>query len=76
MNADQRFPVGTQFMTRGKAGRLCTVTDFHVTRNLAGDVVKVRYVATHPLMGQEITDSDVPETTVAMGVAALKEKSR
>lgn len=59
--------IGTQFKTRGKYPRKCTVVDIHTTTNHAGEVVKVRYVATHSFMGQIITDSDVTETTIAMG---------
>ena len=62
-----RFVVGTQFMTRGKAPRLCTVVDIWRTYNTAGELVKLRYVATHELMGQTLTDYDVVETTIAMG---------
>lgn len=68
MNATQRFPVGTRFRTRGKCPRECVVVDYHVTRNLAGEIVKARYVATHQLMGQDVVDLDVPEATIAMGL--------
>lgn len=69
---EQRFPVGTEYMTRGKAPRLCVVKDFLVTRNLAGDVVKTRYVSTHEICGQIVEDNDVCETTIAMGVLEPK----
>lgn len=62
------YPLGTTFKTRGKAPKLCTVVDVLKTYNLAGDLVKVRYVATHEFMGQTVTDSDVPATTIAMGL--------
>lgn len=63
-----RFPVGTQFTTRGKHVRLCTVIDVWTTTNLAGEVVSVRYVATHEFCGQIVTDNDVCETTIARGL--------
>lgn len=63
-----KYPVGTQFWSRGRHPRLCTVVDVHQTYNLAGEMVKLRYVATHELAGQTITDRDVPETAVAMGL--------
>lgn len=63
-----RFPIGTKFLTRGAHPRECTVTDWLVTRNSAGFIVKVRYVAQHQFLGQIIQDSDVPETTIAMGI--------
>lgn len=68
VNFPQRFPVGTRFRTRGKYPRECVVVDYHVTRNLAGEIVKARYVATHQFIGQEVVDLDVPETTIAMGL--------
>jgi len=66
----KHYPVGTQFMSRGKFPRLCTVTDVLTTTNLAGDVVSVRYVATHTTVGgQLVTDATVVDTTIAMGLA-------
>jgi hypothetical protein len=62
-----RFQIGQQFTTRGKRPRLCTVTDILKTYNARGELVRVRYVATHEFMGQTVTDHDVCETTVAMG---------
>ncbi len=63
-----RFPIGTQFRPIGKKDRLCTVVDFHTTRNLAGEIVREHYVATHSFMGQTITDLYVCETTIARGL--------
>jgi hypothetical protein len=63
-----QFKVGTQFMTSGKHPRLCTVTDIHTTTNLAGLVVKIRYVATHEFCGQTVTDSDVCDATIARNI--------
>ena len=63
-----KYPVGTKFKTRGKAPRICTVTDYLVTTNLKGDIVKTRYVATHQFLGQTVTDRDIPETTISMGL--------
>jgi hypothetical protein len=59
-----RYGLGTTF--RGRGGRTCTVVDFLETRNLAGSVVKSRYVATSVLMGQVVTDSDVLEIQITM----------
>jgi hypothetical protein len=64
---DVKFAVGQQFKTRGASPRLCTVTDILRTYNVAGELVKVRYVATHTTLGQPVTDHDVCETTIAMG---------
>jgi len=68
MNNKQRFPVGTKFNTRSMSPRLCTVVDFHVTTNLAGEVVRARYVSTHEFMGQLITTIDITDTAVARGL--------
>jgi hypothetical protein len=67
MNTTARYAIGTQYTTRRKFPRKCTVVDIHTTINHAGNIVKVRYVATHEFMGQTITDSDVIETTITMG---------
>ena len=64
------YAIGTKFMTRGKYPKQCTVTDIHTTTNLAGDVVKVRYVATHEFCGQTVTDADVCAVTIARGLVA------
>lgn len=65
-----RFPIGTQFKSRGKHPRLYTVRDIYFTYNTAGELVRIRYVATFELMGQSVTDYDVVETTIAMGLQA------
>jgi len=72
MNEQPRFPIGTQYSSRGKHPRICTVVDYHRTYNTAGELVKCRYVASHFLMGRQVFDYDVVEVTVAMGVAALE----
>ena len=63
-----RFKPGTTFMTRGKHPRTCTVTDVLTTYNLAGAVVKLRYVAVHDFCGQPVIDVDVVDTTIARGL--------
>lgn len=64
---EAKFKIGEQFKTRGKCPRVCTIVDIHKTVNYVGDVVKLRYVATHEFAGQVVTDYDVPETAVTMG---------
>jgi len=61
-----KYPVGTVFYTRGKHPRRCTVTDVWTTTNLAGDVVKVEYVAVYELIGQNVTGR-YPVTSIDMG---------
>ena len=68
-----RFPIGTQFLTRGKNPRLCQVVDILYTFNHAGEQVAIRYVATHEFMGQIVKDCDVVDTTIAIGVQLLNE---
>lgn len=63
-----RYQIGQVFWSRGKAPRRCTVTDILTTRNAAGQIVSIRYVATHELCGQIVTDSNVVETTIAMAL--------
>lgn len=67
MTQHQVFPVGTRFKSRGKHPRDCVVVDILRTTNEAGEIVRVRHVSRHVLMGQEVIDADVPATTIAMG---------
>lgn len=67
MDTSIEFPIGTQFKTRGKNPKVCEVVDVLKTYNSKGELVTVRYVATHEFLGQTVTDRDVPRTTVAMG---------
>lgn len=68
MPTSPKYPIGTKFKTRGKAPRLCTVIDILRTYNHAGELVSIRYVATHDFLGQKVIDLDVPETTISMGI--------
>lgn len=63
-----RFPIGTQFKTGGKHPQLCTVVDILTTRNHAGEVVRISYVATHEFCGQQVKDHTVCDTTIARGL--------
>lgn len=67
-----RFNIGTTFLSSGKRKDVCTVTDILRTYNSAGELVSLRYVATHPFMGQQVTDHDVVETTIARNVVEAK----
>jgi hypothetical protein len=63
-----RFPIGTRYTTRGKHPRTCTVVDVHATYSVvSGELVKLRYVATHEFAGQVVTDRDVPEASIGLG---------
>ena len=63
-----RFPIGTQYLTRGKHPRLCTVVDHLTTTNAAGAVVARRYVTAHEFCGQQVLNHDVVDPTIAMGL--------
>ena len=65
--ATPRFPVGTRYTPIGKNAVECTVTDYHVTRNLAGEIVRFGYVAAHLFCGQTVRQFDIPESTIARG---------
>lgn len=62
------YPIGTRFKTRGKHPRLCAVVDVWRTYNAAGELVRLRYVATHDFMGQPVIDYDVCAASIAMGL--------
>ena len=64
MTLTPRFPIGTKFLSSGKD--VCTVVDILKTYNNAGELVRIRYVAAHPFMGQDVYDYDVVDTTIAM----------
>ncbi len=68
MNKEAKFQIGQKFTTRGKAPRTCTVTDILKTYNSKGELVQIRYVATHEFMGQTVTNYDVVETSIQMGL--------
>lgn len=63
-----RFPIGTQYKTRGKAPRLCTVVDILKTYNSGGELVRIRYETMHEFCGQAVISHDVVDTTIAIGL--------
>lgn len=68
MNMNNEYPIGTKYMTRGKAPRECTVIDVLKTYNSKNELVHTRYVSTHIFAGQTVTNKDVVATTIAMGL--------
>jgi hypothetical protein len=64
------FEIGTQFKTRGKHPRLCTIIDIHRTYNSKDELVRVGYVATHDFNGQTVMERDICATTIKMGLVA------
>lgn len=68
VNQDSKYPIGTVYQSRGKYPRTCTVVDILKTYNAAGELIMIRYIATHEFSGQTVTDRDVVETTITMGI--------
>ncbi len=65
-----QYTIGTKFKLNRKNPRVMTVSDIHRTYNNDGQLVKLRYVATHDFMGQKMVTSDILETSIAMGWVA------
>ena len=62
------YAIGTQYYTRGKHPRLCTIIDILKTYNSKGELVKTRYMSSHMFLGQVVIDHDVPQASVALGL--------
>ena len=65
------YPIGTKYKTRGKNPKVCTVTDILKTYNSHGTLVCIRYVSVHDFLGRLVTDSNVVETTIKMGLVEV-----
>jgi hypothetical protein len=63
---DMTITIGTQWRTRGKHPRRCTVIDILKTYNHEGTLVKTEYLSTHQFMGQPLQRVDVA-TSIKMG---------
>lgn len=63
-----RFPIGTQYWSRGKHPRLCTVVALLTTKDEDGRVVSIRYTTQHEFLGQKVDNHDVVDPTIAMGL--------
>ena len=64
------YPIGTKYMRT--VGAILTVIDCHKTHNSKGELVRIRYVATRPYLGQTLTYSDECAVTIARGIERLK----
>ncbi len=62
--SEMRWPKGTKFVRMGQI-RAQTVVDYHVTRNMAGEIVKARYLCSHKFAGQLVMDADITATSIA-----------
>lgn len=63
-----KYPIGTRFIKRQdrKSGLVNIVVDYHTTTNMAGEVVKKRYVVGHYFCGQTVVEYNVVQTTIDM----------
>ena len=67
---EPRFEIGQRFIRRGTERQdIETITDIIRHVNTAGEVIKLRYQTTHLFCGQMVKNSDVSDTTIAMGLA-------
>lgn len=62
-----KYPIGTQFIPRGKDNRVYTVIDLLTTRNESGEIVRQRYLCEHDFLGQNVK-SEEAEATIARGL--------
>ena len=69
------YAIGTTFKKVGrKHTQVETIVDVLFTRNLKGDLVRIRYISEHEFLGQKIKDCDVIHTTVSRGLIENKGK--
>lgn len=74
MTLTARFPIGTKFLSNGKRKDVCTVVDILKTYSTKqGELVKIRYVASHMFCGQVVLDNDVVDTTIARNLVSIPE---
>ena len=64
---EPKYEIGQKFKTRGKHSKICIITEILRTYNSKDKLVKVSYQAEHELMGQTITNYDLPEATITRG---------
>lgn len=61
--------IGMKYIKPGdKQKRINTVVDCHKTYNLAGELVKTRYVSEHEFCGQMVETYDVVQPTIGRGL--------
>jgi len=58
-----RFKIGTKYTDR--KGYECEIINVRLTFDASGDWTDTRYVVSHKLMGQDIIDYNVVDTTIA-----------
>jgi hypothetical protein len=62
-----KYPIGTQFIPRGRNKSVYTVVDCLTTRNLAGEIIKQVYLCEHDFLGQKVK-SEEAAATIARGL--------
>jgi hypothetical protein len=68
MRTTHRFPIGTKYKPRGKHANVCTITDHLTVTNSKGEIVKVYYQSEHLFCEQIVTNYEVVDTTIAIGL--------
>lgn len=56
--------IGKRYRAGAGRRRIATVVDKHTTYNMAGDIVRIRYVGEYEFMGQTMRDTDASRTTI------------
>ena len=69
------YPIGTVYNERVNKtlSRECTIVDILRVYNKDNNLIDIRYVAVHPMLGQLITNYDVCATTIARNFLAIGE---
>ena len=68
LKEDKRIEIGTQFYMRGKKAKdIYTVVDIYTTYNSKKEIVHVRYVAEHEVLGQKVMVYDLPGSMIIRG---------
>jgi hypothetical protein len=62
-----KYPLGTQFIPRGRNKSIYTIIDFLTTRNINGEIIKQIYLCEHDFLGQKVKSEEV-EATIARGL--------
>jgi hypothetical protein len=68
-----RFAIGTQYLSRGKHPRLCTVSKQLTVTDETGAVIKRYYWSTHEFLGQTVTDHDVKDAAISIGKQMMEQ---
>jgi hypothetical protein len=69
-NKPHRYPIGTSYQPRRKHTYTVTITDRLTVTNDSGVVIKTYYQGTHEFCGQAVTNSNITDTEISMGLSA------